>query len=154
MQLWVYFPCWCLLSKPSRAHFRFLAAHMPPTSDPALSCIPTSVRWKYGLLILVRETDTDGSAKRGESLQSHYRNLTSLFRTLSATGRVYMCGSFIHSVSLRHVTQYTMKGISIGLREQQPETKVRRSRGQPVPAMTSGQQPAVERAATEAKKTK
>lgn len=76
------------------------------------------------------------------------------FQTLSATERIYMCGSFIHSVSLGHVTQYTMKGISNSLREQQPETKVRRPRGQPVPAMTSDQQPAVERAATGAKRTK
>lgn len=75
-------------------------------------------------------------------------------RTFSATERIYMCGCFIHSVSLGHATQYTMKGISNSLREQQPETKVRRLRGQPVPAMTSGQQPAVERAATGTKRTK
>lgn len=43
------------------------------------------------------------------------------FRTLSATERIYMCGCFIHSVSLGHATQYTMKGISNSLREQKLE---------------------------------
>lgn len=32
--------------------------------------------------------------------------------------RIYICGCFIYSVPLGHVTQYTMKGIYNSLREQ------------------------------------
>lgn len=137
----------CSFQIPARSH----ATHLRPCTELQ----PHQRQAEYGLLTDVREIEAEGSAKRHKSLQSHYRiSRLFCFRTLSATERIYMCGCIIQSVSLGHVTHYTMKGISNSLREQQPETKVRRSRGQPVPAMTSGQQPVVERAATGTKRTK
>lgn len=156
---WVYFPCWCLPSKPSHVHLNLCSLQLPGCSH-ATHLRPCTELQPHQHQAEIWTTYSSGRLKQRDPLKGARvcKATTGIshlfcFRTLSATERIYMCVAVLFIVSLGHVTQYTMKGISNSLREQ-PETKVRRSRGQPVPAMTSGQQPAVERAATGTKRTK